>query len=109
MARALVLPVTIWPGSCGKRSRPRGDVLDLFSGYTPGAAPDKAPATDPRQLSAHVIQSALDRHSGNQELAWRELGLTSRFVLKPHISGVSYATSGITVALNGPVLMGSIA
>jgi DNA-binding NtrC family response regulator len=62
----------------------RGDELDLFPSYTEMvAAPLDHPvgATDPSQLEPEVIQACLDRHGGRQELAWRELGLSSRHVL----------------------------
>jgi DNA-binding NtrC family response regulator len=62
----------------------RGEELDLFPSYSEMvSAPLEHPlgATDPSQLAPEVIQAALDRHGGRQELAWRELGLSSRHVL----------------------------
>lgn len=41
-----------------------------------GADPKRAPA-----LTPEAIQACLDRHGGQQEPAWRELGLSSRHVL----------------------------
>lgn len=40
------------------------------------------PAVDPTTLSPEVIQEALDRHGGRQSAVWKELGLSSRHVLK---------------------------
>ncbi|MEL6346720.1 MAG: sigma 54-interacting transcriptional regulator [Myxococcota bacterium] len=37
--------------------------------------------TDPETLDPAEIQTVLDQHSGNQEKAWRALGLSSRHVL----------------------------
>lgn len=62
----------------------RGGMLDLFPSYGEliSAPVDRAVGSvDPSQLTAEVIQAALDRHGGRQELAWRELGLSSRHVL----------------------------
>ena len=61
-----------------------GDPLDVFEGYQNLVAqPVEAPIgpTDPASLSREAVQAALDRHGGSQELAWRELGLSSRHVL----------------------------
>jgi DNA-binding NtrC family response regulator len=62
----------------------RGEELDLFPSYSEMvSAPLEHPlgSVDPSQLAPEVIQAALDRHGGRQELAWRELGLSSRHVL----------------------------
>ncbi|MCB9688021.1 MAG: sigma-54-dependent Fis family transcriptional regulator [Alphaproteobacteria bacterium] len=64
----------------------RGEELDLFPGYgellvKASATSHAAPERDPGELSPDVIQACLDRHGGSQELAWRELGLSSRYVL----------------------------
>jgi DNA-binding NtrC family response regulator len=61
-----------------------GRPLDLFAGYSAMLdAPVERPvgAVDPSYLTAEVVQACLDRHGGRQELAWRELGLSSRHVL----------------------------
>lgn len=62
----------------------RGSELDLFPSYGQWVGPpaDAPPAgVDPTDLPAEVVQACLDRHGGRQELAWRELGLSSRHVL----------------------------
>jgi two-component system nitrogen regulation response regulator GlnG/two-component system response regulator HydG len=46
-----------------------------------GARAGGAPGTDPRELSPEQIQSCIDRENGVLERVWRELGLSSRFVL----------------------------
>ncbi|MEZ4240617.1 MAG: sigma 54-interacting transcriptional regulator [Myxococcota bacterium] len=61
-----------------------GRALDVFSGYSAMLdAPAERPigAVDPSALTAEVVQACLDRNGGRQELAWRELGLSSRHVL----------------------------
>jgi len=45
------------------------------------AAPPKIDFTAPEELTREQIEEALDRHSGSQEKAWRDLGLSSRHVL----------------------------
>ncbi len=65
-------------------SEAAGAPLDVFARYrTLVAQPVEAAMgpTDPASLSPDAIQAALDRHGGSQELAWRELGLSSRHVL----------------------------
>ncbi|MEO0606052.1 MAG: sigma 54-interacting transcriptional regulator [Myxococcota bacterium] len=65
-------------------SEANGDPLDVFDRYrTLVAQPVETPVgpTDPASLSKEAVQAALDRHGGSQELAWRELGLSSRHVL----------------------------
>ena len=61
-----------------------GAPLDLFEGYhhlvAEPAATQLGPV-DPATLNPETVQAALDRHGGSQELAWRELGLSSRYVL----------------------------
>ncbi len=44
-------------------------------------ATSRSGPVDPTTLDPEVIQSALDRHGGQQEPVWRELGLASRHVL----------------------------
>ncbi|MCO5169447.1 MAG: sigma 54-interacting transcriptional regulator [Planctomycetes bacterium] len=44
-------------------------------------APPAAGGVDPESLTREQVQACLDRHGGRQEPAWRELGLSSRFVL----------------------------
>ncbi|MEN0068417.1 MAG: sigma 54-interacting transcriptional regulator [Myxococcota bacterium] len=61
-----------------------GGPLNLFEHYRSLVAePTQAPVgpVDPTSLTKDVLQAALDRHGGSQELAWRELGLSSRHVL----------------------------
>jgi len=38
-------------------------------------------STSPRELTPEAIQACLDRNHGNQERAWRDLGLKNRWVL----------------------------
>ncbi|MCW8138743.1 MAG: hypothetical protein KIT58_07550, partial [Planctomycetota bacterium] len=45
------------------------------------AAAAGAAAVDPESLTREQVQACLDRHGGRQEPVWRELGLSSRFVL----------------------------
>lgn len=62
----------------------RGEDLDLFAGYgdllVRTAEVDRGDG-ERAELDPEVIQACLDRHGGSQELAWRELGLSSRHVL----------------------------
>jgi len=46
------------------------------------SAPDASARTDPRALTPEQIQACIDRENGVLERAWRELGLSSRFVLQ---------------------------
>ena len=65
-------------------SQASGNTLDAVQDV-PVAAPTqpRAPAgpVDPASLDPDLIQAALDRHGGQQEPVWRELGLSSRYVL----------------------------
>ena len=61
----------------------RGE-LDLFPGYaelTRTPEPVGEGPVDPSRLSREAVQACLDRNGGQQELAWRELGLSSRHAL----------------------------
>lgn len=40
------------------------------------------PHVDASELSAETVQAALQEHNGNQEAAWRALGLKNRYVLR---------------------------
>lgn len=60
-------------------ARSPGSVLDLADTSRP--APVAAPITRAPTLDPAEVQAALDRHHGNQEETWRELGLPSRHVL----------------------------
>ncbi len=71
----------------------RGDTIEVFPGFGDaepaagsqpatgaGAAP-AAPAKRDGDWSAEELQACLDKHNGSQEPVWRELGMSSRFVL----------------------------
>lgn len=74
-------------------SNSRGDELSLWPRSDPAmpaadaAAPESTPPAaprsdvDPSSIPPEVIQECLDRHDGQQEPVWRELGLSSRHVL----------------------------
>lgn len=47
----------------------------------PVTKPESPAAQDPMSIPPEVIQACLDRHDGQQEPVWRELGLSSRHVL----------------------------
>lgn len=53
---------------------------ELLDSEPPPAA-DGKPAVDPLGIPPEQIQAVLDAHDGRQEPAWRELGLSSRYVL----------------------------
>lgn len=68
-----------------------GDTVDGFPGFggqaarredsSPAEGSGPAPAAGGADWSAAELQACLDRHGGSQEPVWRELGMSSRFVL----------------------------
>ncbi|MEM6931063.1 MAG: sigma 54-interacting transcriptional regulator, partial [Myxococcota bacterium] len=64
---------------------PPGGPIDLPRGYADRLSAVTSFQTGtvaPSELSPEVIQAALDRHDGRQDPTWRELGLSSRYVLR---------------------------
>ncbi|MCB9753104.1 MAG: sigma-54-dependent Fis family transcriptional regulator [Myxococcales bacterium] len=60
------------------------DALASGEEEAPASGEEEAPgvdAVDPMSLGPEELQACLDRHDGQQEPAWRELGLASRHVL----------------------------
>lgn len=65
-------------------SAAREDTLDVVEDAPVTAATQPvvpAGAVDPSALDPALIQATLDRHGGRQEPTWKELGLSSRYVL----------------------------
>jgi DNA-binding NtrC family response regulator len=54
------------------------DAVELLDSQPPT---DAKPVVDPLSIPPEQIQAVLDAHDGRQEPAWRELGLSSRYVL----------------------------
>jgi two-component system nitrogen regulation response regulator GlnG/two-component system response regulator HydG len=76
----------LWPGEAPLPVPPSPSALpeppESAGMAAPTAREPAAPtAQDPMSIPPEVIQACLDRHDGQQEPVWRELGLSSRHVL----------------------------
>ena len=59
----------------------RGDVLELAPSPAVVPSPDTGQPS-PEALTPQQVQAALDQANGKQEVAWRALGLQSRYQLR---------------------------
>jgi DNA-binding NtrC family response regulator len=76
----------LWPGEAPlpmPRAEPEfpAQLAPVHTTPPPLEEPASPPAVDPMSIPSEVIQACLDRHDGQQEPVWRELGLSSRHVL----------------------------
>ena len=76
-----LMELLIMAEACKRSSAGRITAVVPYFGYARQDRKVSPRAPISARLVADLIQAALDRHGGQQEPVWRELGLSSRYVL----------------------------